>query len=52
MSDVIREEQRVVDDLFWESMSPEDFVVACRRETLLQYLEDLYDQGEEFYTDF
>jgi hypothetical protein len=52
MSDVIKEEQRAVDDMFWKGQSPEDFIKACRRETALAYLEDLYEQGEEYHVDF
>ena len=50
--DTIKEEQKLVDDMFWKAMTPEDFIQACRRETMLQYLENLYEQGEEFYADF
>ena len=52
MSEVIKEQQVLVDDLFWASMTEEDFLKACRAETALQYLEDLFEQGEEFYVDF
>lgn len=52
MSEVIKEEQTLVDDLFWEAMDVEDFILACRRETMLQYLEDLHEQGEEYYVTF
>jgi len=48
LSDTIKEEQKVVDDLYWKAMTPEDFIRACRRETLLQHLEGLYEQGEEY----
>ena len=52
LSDTIKEEQRVVDDMFWKGMTPEDFIRACRRETMLQYLEDLHEQGEEYDVTF
>lgn len=52
LSDVIKEEQKVVDSLFWNAMTPEEFILACRRETALQYLEDLHEQGEEYWTSF
>ena len=52
LSDTIRHEQKVVDDMFWKAMTPEEFVAACRRETVLQYLEDLHKQGEEYDVDF
>ena len=52
MSDVIKEEQKIVDEMFWQGMTPEDFIKASRRETALAYLEALYDQGEEYHYDF
>lgn len=52
LSDTIKEEQRLVDDMFWKGMTPEDFALACRRETMLQYLEDLYEQGEVYDVSF
>ena len=52
LSDTIKQEQKIVDDLYWKAMTPEDFVVACRRETALQYLEDLHEQGEEYDVTF
>ena len=48
LSDTIKEEQKLVDDMFWGAMTPEDFIRACCRETMLQYLEDLHEQGEEY----
>ena len=36
-----------MDDLFWDAMIPEGFIEACKGGR-----EDIYDQGEEFYTDF
>ena len=52
LSDTIKQEQKVVDDMFWKTMTPEDFIQACRRETMLQYLEDLHEQGEEYDVTF
>ena len=52
LSDTIRQEQKAVDDMFWKAMTPEEFVAACRRETVLQYLEDLHEQGEEYDISF
>ena len=48
LSDTIKEEQKLVDDMFWKVMTLEDFIQACRKETMLQYLEDLHGQGEEY----
>lgn len=52
MAEVLKEGQRLVDELFWEAMEPEDFIRACEAETQLQYLEYLYDEGEEWYAPF
>ena len=52
LSDTIKEEQKVVDDMFWGAMTPEDFIRACRREIVLQCLEDLYEQGEVYDMSF
>jgi len=52
MEQVIKEEQKIVDDMFWKGQSPEDLIKACHRETALGYLEDLYEQGEQYHVDF
>ena len=52
MAEVLKEEKKTVDDLFWEAMTPEEFALACMAETNLQYLEHLYEEGEEWYVPF
>jgi hypothetical protein len=45
-------EQQMVDQLFWEAKSPEDFLEGARRESLLEHLEGLLEDGEEYYCEF
>lgn len=52
LSDAIKDEAKAVDEAFWEAKTPEDFLVASRRESFLEYLEGLYNEGEEYYVDF
>ena len=52
LADVIRRERKAIDSDFWDAMTTEDVLKASNRETMLEHLECLYEQGEEFYTDF
>lgn len=52
LSDVILDERKALDDMLWDAITPEEFIAACRQETLLIYLEELVEDGEEYWTEF
>ena len=52
LSKKVNMEQQLVDTLFWDARTPEDLLVAERRESLLDHLESLLDDGEEYYCEF
>jgi hypothetical protein len=52
LSKRISVEQQIVDELFWSAQTPEDFIEGARRESLLEHLEGLLEDGEEYYCEF
>jgi len=52
LSNKVAQEQKMVDEMFWTASTSEELLAAERRETALEYLEELLDDGEEYYIAF